>query len=248
MADINDLAPLTIFRRPFIYDQKEISILQWKSAVAIYNAVLILIISMTNTPITFWAISLAEVSIFVLNLKMGGWGQENMFFWCDVYSMMMKSYNTLRLISMPLQFYFLCPLFLSDTTLDQRVLIVLVIWLLNVAEHENALSLSEEAMEECKHSGIHKVHHEAERLQNNRTIYSVTWNALGTATVLFFYTWTTLCIQTRMALVPMMYTLGILTLTIRYLIGYQTFVQHDIVLDMYQSSIKTILFVMYMFL
>ena len=40
---------------------------------------------MTNTPIAFWAISCFEASIFVLNLKMGGWGQENMFFWCEPF-------------------------------------------------------------------------------------------------------------------------------------------------------------------
>ena len=241
---INDLEPMQIFGREFVYQQKEVGIVQWRSVVACYAAVLTLLPMVFGIPNWFWSIWALEHAIALLNLKTGEWGNETSVFWCDVYTMLIRSYNTFRLLSMPLQIYFLTELFLPGITLDQRVLLTLTAWLLNVAEHENAVTMPQELDEECRFGTIHKVHHEQRRLQTQRTIYGITWNALGTSIVIVIYTWTIIIIQTHKGFIPMVYSIGFVLMTLRYLLGYQTFIQHDITIDIYQSIAKTILFIL----
>jgi len=244
MEDNNDLQPIHIFSYPFIYQQKEISLIQWKTVVTCYAILLSLVSMLLSVDGWFWSIWALQHSVALLNIKTGGWGRETSVFWCDVNMMFMKSYNTLRLVSIPCQLFVCARLFVPSLSYDQLVLFATIGWLLNIAEHENAHPLPEQAHEECLHSGIHKIHHEQHRLQVQRTTYGITWNALGTSLLLFFYTSTTMVIQYNVAIIPVLYCMIMLLITLKYLLGYHTFIQHEISMDIYQSISKTILFIL----
>ncbi len=242
---VNELEPIYIFGQAFVYNQKEIGITQFRSLITCYASVLTLLALIFQVPSWFWSVWAVEHCIALLNLKTGEWGNENSVFWCDVYSMLIRSYNTFRLLSMPIQFYFLTDLFLPTITLDQRVLVILTMWLLNIAEHENATQMNQDCHAACRVGTIHKVHHEQQHLQTHRTIYGITWNALGTSITIVFYIWTIIIVQTHRGFIPMVYSIGFVLMTLRYLLGYQTFIQHEIIIDIYQSFMKTILFILF---